>query len=161
EDYDDTPRKKRSSNTALVVILSILGAVFAIGCLGIVGCVALIRQASHKQQQEAAEVATAPGIKITAEALHAEDAANEVAADGKYRGKIIEVTGVVEEIGKGFGDQYVNLERGNLRIAGVRCSFPDSAREQLAKLKKGQTVTIKGRGNGFLVGEVGLKDCIL
>jgi hypothetical protein len=70
---------------------------------------------------------TGSAIVITADALHAEYKANEVAADGKYKDKTLEVSGTVQEIGKdALGAQYVNLSLASNQFeASVHCLFND------------------------------------
>ena len=51
-----------------------------------------------------------PSVKISASRLYKEYDANEIAADQKYKGKIIEVTGVIRDIGNDImNNAYVTL----------------------------------------------------
>ena len=82
---------------------------------------------------------TRKGFKISAATLIAAYEANEVAADEKFKGKLIEVTGVIDSIAKDIlGDPYVTLGSGkDFEIAHVQAMFPASAAKQLAGLRKG------------------------
>ena len=100
---------------------------------------------------------------IDAVALHGEYDANEVAADAKYHGRVFDVTGTVREIGKDFlGNSYVDLTLNpNGFLSSVHCGFNESENAGLARLTKGQDVTIHGRCTGFVVKTVEMKDCQL
>jgi tRNA_anti-like len=84
---------------------------------------------------------------------------NEVAADGKYKDKTLAVTGKISNIAETFGTYSVQLEGVDI-IVSVQCTFADSEKDAIAKLKKGQTTTLIGKGDGMTAGlYVGLTDC--
>ena len=94
-----------------------------------------------------------PDFEISAKKLSFEYQENEVAADEKFNGKIILVTGIIEDIGKDIMDSiYVLLSDGEeFSMSGVQCFFSDSQKGDAAKLKKGDKVTIKGKCDGLLM----------
>jgi hypothetical protein len=102
-------------------------------------------------------------VRILAQSLSADYKANEVSADRMYKGRLLIVTGTVKNIGVDAMDRpYVSLDTGDL-IAAVQCFFDrDNERQivKLSQLRKGQRVTIRGRGDGKLV-NVFLKGCVL
>lgn len=99
-------------------------------------------------------------IRTSATELFAAFDANKVAADAQYEGKILEVSGTVDSIGKDIMDSmYVALESGN-PILGVQCFFADSHQDTLSSLSKGQNVTIRGKCDGSM-GNVILRGCVL
>jgi ribosomal protein L40E len=89
-------------------------------------------------------------IKVTAVKLYKDYDANEVSADEKYKGKLLSVTGVITNISKTLGDLTVVLSSDNEveTILGVQCTFPESYKDSLAKLKRGETITVKGICSG-------------
>lgn len=95
-------------------------------------------------------------IKVDATTLIEEYNNNEVAADAKYKGKEVEVTGEVDRISSTFGKSSVTL--GGLM--GVSCYFSKAHEADIGALSKGQTVAIRGRVDGMMMG-VNLKDCQL
>lgn len=97
-----------------------------------------------------------PDIRISASQLHRDYQANEVRADTMYKGKILEITGVVESIGKDFLDTiYVELSVGDeYSFTSIQCFFADSHTEAAANLNEGKRVTIKGRCEGLTMGVV-------
>lgn len=95
-------------------------------------------------------------IKVDATTLIEEYNNNEVAADAKYKGKEVEVTGEVDRISSTFGKSSVTL--GGLM--GVTCYFSKAHEADIGALSKGQTVAIRGRVDGMMMG-VNVKDCQL
>lgn len=104
-----------------------------------------------------------PSIEITASQLAKEYADNEVKADSKYNGKVLLVTGTINDIGKGLLDDiYVTMGTG-ISVDfddgfGVQCSFPDKHEKEVANLNKGYSIKIKGKCGGVL-GYVQLDGC--
>jgi hypothetical protein len=99
-------------------------------------------------------------LKVSPKQLLADYTANEVAADLKYKGKTLEVTGPIESISKDFLDEvYVAIEAGD-PIRTVTCYLDSDSAKKVATLTKGQTVTVQGRGDGLLMNVV-LRDSVL
>ncbi|GIW90596.1 MAG: hypothetical protein KatS3mg109_1028 [Pirellulaceae bacterium] len=89
-----------------------------------------------------------PTVHVTATQLVDDYKANEIAADEKYKGEVIVVSGTIESIGTDiWGTMYVTLMTGN-PIVSVQCMFADKYKSQLANVRRGQYVTIKGRCEG-------------
>ncbi len=94
-----------------------------------------------------------PVHRVSAAQIVADYEASETAADAKYKGKVIVVTGVISNIYRGLlYIPYVELE------AGVRCSFSDDEDPVMIELSIGQTVSMKGQGDRLLFG-VELRGC--
>ena len=103
---------------------------------------------------------SAPDYRISAKKLYSEYDANGVAADLKYKDKILAVTGTVDDIDKDIMDDiYVTLE-GDEFIGSIQCFFADSHTGEAANLRKGQTITVKGRCDGQFM-NVLLKGCVI
>jgi hypothetical protein len=116
------------------------------------------RTASEKAKAEA-EFAALP--QVSAANLHKEYDENEVTADAKWKGKTVVVSGKIHSIEKDFtGDAYVTLSWEKYGFETVRCDFGKNM-EPLKTLKKGDSVKIKGRVNGFLMHNVMIRDCAL
>ena len=114
---------------------------------------AFLAIASTDEQVEQDISGISPEITISAQQLVSAYEANEIAADEKYNGKVIQVSGVVEEIGKDIMDSiYVTLTSGDDSVwSSVHCSFADSHKSAAAGLSKGQSVTIKGKCDGLMM----------
>ncbi len=102
------------------------------------------------------------GYKLSAAALINAYEANEVAADEKFKGAIVQVTGKIESVGKDFtGDPYVSIGSGkDFELTHVQAIFTGDDVKPLAKLKKGAEVTVQCTCNGKLM-NVLLKECSL
>ncbi len=98
-------------------------------------------------------------ILVTSKALAKDYDENELAADEKYKGKQLLVSGKVANIAETMGNVTVTLE-GHERLKDVMCSFIESEKGNVAKLKKRQQVTLIGTGDGSTAGlYVGLTKC--
>ncbi|WP_433867486.1 OB-fold protein [Ralstonia wenshanensis] len=107
---------------------------------------------------ETAEAAEPP-LPVKADALFRAYDDNEVAADQKYKGKSLLVTGTVQSIDKDFTDSIVvKLASGNPFMA-VHAYLDDQHAAMAASLKKGAKVAWVCTGAGRLVGSPVLHDC--
>jgi len=83
---------------------------------------------------------------------------NTVAADEKYKGKTIEVSGTISSIGKDILDtMYVSLKTGDI-IGSVQCMLEDSELEKAASLTQGQQITLTGEKPDYLMNVI-LRNC--
>jgi hypothetical protein len=100
-------------------------------------------------------------ITISAPAIVKEYLDNEVAADHKYKGKIVRMTAKIKDIGKDIlGDPYITFSDGEeYSFRSVQCFFKKSEQAKIGTLRKGQTVTIDGTVDGLMM-NVLLKDCV-
>lgn len=108
--------------------------------------------------------ATAPAsdakpIAVDAKVLTKEYDTNDLAADGKFKGKLLAVSGKIESIAETMGNVTVHVEGHNV-VLDVICSFEADQRDAVSKLKKGQATTLIGTGDGLTAGlYVGLNKC--
>ena len=99
-----------------------------------------------------------PSITISASKLYKEYNENEIAADEKYKGKIIEVTGVIRDIGNDIMDNaYITLV-GNEYFGDIQCYFNEKS--VVAKLSKGKRITVIGSCSGLMI-NVQINNCIV
>ena len=84
---------------------------------------------------------------------------NPIAADTKYKGKTLKLTGTVGTIDREIaGNTYITFDIEFLK--NIRITFKKSEESKVAELKKGQEVTIKGVCQGTLLSTtVALDDC--
>jgi hypothetical protein len=113
-----------------------------------------------------AEDKIVPSAKLTADQLSDAYQDNPVAADQKFKGKPIEITGEIVDFGQLalLGD-YVKLSVAKEGAMDVYCFFfpnDQGVKDQVAKLKKGQKVTLLGRCEGKAAGALGInvRDCL-
>ena len=113
----------------------------------------------ERQAKQTQVILAGPAIAVSATALDKEYDDNVVSADGKYKGKVLEVTGKVVRVAKEqFGRLTVELDaaEGN---SSVDCEFSESSRDQLVGLAPGQTITIRGMCQGKVADSVTLEKC--
>jgi len=113
--------------------------------------------------QSKQEPIKADSIKITAKELIDIYESNEVKADLMYKGKLVDVSGIVDEIRVTLGKTAVDLSSGNgSSLNNVTCYFDDKNEDiKVADLKKGDQVTISGVVNGKLIFGVGIDNSIV
>ncbi|OJV50442.1 MAG: hypothetical protein BGO31_13835 [Bacteroidetes bacterium 43-16] len=93
---------------------------------------------------------------ITASALVKAFEANEAEANKTYLNKVLDVSGVVQELSQNQDGQMVLvLAADDNPLSGVQCTM----REAIAQVKVGDRLTIKGFCNGFVMTVI-LSDCI-
>lgn len=97
-------------------------------------------------------VAANPAIPIDAKALSREYDNNEIAADQKYKGKVMAVTGKVDDIAETFGNVTIQMQGYKEIGMNVMCSFEDNAKAAVANVKKGSTITMIGTVTGATAG---------
>jgi hypothetical protein len=100
-------------------------------------------------------------IKITASELLSEYKANQVAADDKYKNKIIEVSGTINSIGKDVLDTpYVTIGGSSDIFTNIQCMFAKGDQSQLINLQKDTKITLRGNVSGYMM-NVLLTNCSL
>jgi hypothetical protein len=122
--------------------------------LSLLGC-------TTKEQKALPPSGTATAVK--AGDLMGEYAANAVAADSKYKGKLLKVTGKFGSAQKvplmGYAVQLLP-EDADVSLSGIECFMIESAVADVGKFQQGQIVTIQGMCDGQPVpGQVKLSKC--
>jgi hypothetical protein len=113
----------------------------------------------NKKEQKKVE-STEATFEGSAEALFRAYDENEIEADIQYKGKVLEISGKIDSIGKDIMDEpYVTLRVGRT-FGSVQCMFSKSSSQQLVRLRKGQAVVLKGRCAGKMVNVI-LRGCVV
>lgn len=114
--------------------------------------------AAPPAQQE--RVVTATPVDI--DTLLSEYKDNEVRADAQFKGKVIRVTGRVDDVKKDILNKpYVTIGTGApFEIPQVQCSLRSSEAAKAAQLSKGSTVTVTGKVSGLMM-NVQVSDCAI
>lgn len=124
---------------------------------------AIMLACASPEQEEADVSGQPPEVTTSAAQLSHDYEANEVAADARYKGRIVQVTGTVESVGKDLTDtMYVSLSGGDpYQIIGlVQCFFAASHQSELARMQKGMMVTVKCKCDGKF-GNILMKGCAM
>jgi hypothetical protein len=134
---------KKHPFITIIIVLIILGAIGSSGNKP----VQTNTQPESKQVEQKQEA-----IKITASKLAQAYIDNEVNGDTLYKGKLLEVSGTIKDIGKDILDYpYVMIESNpSDYFTQVQLLFSKDDLEKLSTLKKGTPITIQGIGNGKL-----------
>lgn len=98
-------------------------------------------------------------ISITAVALDEEYDSNEIAADKKYKGKTLAVTGKVQRITRDDKPGKVTVELIGTPDSTVDCHFDRAQQGELDNVAVGQEVTIRGKCKGKVRSFVTLETC--
>lgn len=135
-------RKKRTILWGGILLLLLIGA----------GWAWHLYDKPHQSAAGESAVAT-----INADTLYQQYQADEHAADQKYRGKVISVTGRLAEI-QHNGNSVIWILSSQPGGGGVNCQLFAGTKVD-PEPKAGDQVTLKGRCTGFLV-DVNLADCV-
>lgn len=101
----------------------------------------------------------AHSIVVSSLQLWSDYQANEIAADGRYKGQQVLVTGTVGSIDKGpFGGLLLRLATGN-QFMPTTCDMESSEQGQLAQLARGEQVRVLCVCRGIVLGSPQLDDC--
>lgn len=96
--------------------------------------------------------APAADIAISADELFRAYDANEVAADLKYKGRLITVEGKVDGINVSFdGEPYIVLAVTGQFLSGVRLNFSKAAMPHLARVQKGAVIRVRCEAKGMVL----------
>jgi hypothetical protein len=134
------------NNKLNILIISVVG-------LAVIGCNDL-KTGNQKTSPNVAIVTTSNTEKakpveqpfsMLANDLIAAYEKNEADADARYKGKTLVVQGKISNI----SENAVQITGTNARTSlTVKCDFDESQKGSVSNLKKGQTVTLQGTGNG-------------
>ena len=111
----------------------------------VTGCTVSLEEA---EQAEVDIADAAIEVRVTAVQMHDDYEANEVAANLKYDGKVLEVSGTIADIG-GVDDEayYVDLATGDFTLTPTRCYFGRSHLDDITSIPKGDRVALRGKGD--------------
>lgn len=142
---------------AVVLFAAVLGNLVEVEDSGGAGGYTIVWNTAHNETTEPTE----SYIEISAADLYAAYEENVVAADAKYENQKLKVTGTIVNIGKDIlDDTYITLDTGEY-LYSIQCYFLDSELDDVATLKKGDTVTLIGTCAGQAIANVILKRCEL
>lgn len=159
---NQTLPEKRKSWVKRHPILTTIGVLFVIGLIGS----SLDKSPDTKTVPDSTSSAQTEtkkepeSIKITSSAMVKEYIANEVSADTKYKGKLVEISGTIKDIGKDIVDTpYIIIESNpSDYFTQIQCMFSKSDVETVGSLQKNTAVVAQGEVSGKL-GNVLIREC--
>jgi hypothetical protein len=102
-----------------------------------------------------------PDIITNAPQIFNDYKSNEIAADEKYKNKIVAVVGMVDKIGKDILDKpYITLWVDRYSITGVQCFIQQSQMGLASSLNKGDYVALTGHCKGKFI-NILFEDCVI
>jgi preprotein translocase subunit YajC len=140
-------KKQAKTGSALTVIV-----------IGVLIFLWMRNNQSSKQETQPSYDAN-PAAWVDARSLASQFSDNEVRADQRWKGKQVRMTGRVRDVGTEIlGKRYVVLEGD--RQLDVQCIFPrDRYTDYVAKLSKGDAVTLEGKCQGKVLMNVLVDEC--
>lgn len=85
-----------------------------------------------------------------------------MAADQKYKGKVLQVSGTVGTVSDTLGSKQLSVTNGDeYTLESVYCRLTKESLEKAATLNKGGNVAVQGKNDGYSVGSVSLKNCTI
>lgn len=133
------------------MVLFVIGIVVAIAGSGGDKGSKVANQTSNQQPTQVQEP-----MKITAKELADDFDANQVAAENKWKGKLIEFSAEISNI-TDTGLSFQNVGSKQYSVTQISCRVTD--KQQLLPLKNGQMVTVKGTVGGQTIGVIDVSDC--
>jgi hypothetical protein len=144
-----------SENHAMTRLVPLV-TLFAL-ILGLLGC--------RTRTAPTATPAAAPAVTVKAGDLLTEYSTNAVAADAKYKGKLVQVSGKFGSAQKapllGYAVQLLPEDAPDVNASAVQCFIVESAEADVAKLQQGQMITLQGTCDGQVLSQVKLSKCTL
>jgi hypothetical protein len=117
-------------------------------------------QTQNNRQAEPTQPAPEAMKVVTADFIAAFDK-NQLSAEEKYKGKLIEFTAKVQNISEVMGSPFLSLEPETPEESyfgtTIQCFFKDKS--QLLSLANGQKVTVQGTVDTESFGVIGVEDC--
>jgi hypothetical protein len=118
-------------------------------------------QRATDEPQRATDEPQRNAIKVSVPELIKAYSDNEIAANARFQGKLVEVTGIAQSInaelvGKGG---YIMLALVMKSSNAVRASFDEDRLSDVSSLKAGQQVTVQCKVHGAALGIVVLEKC--
>ncbi len=142
--------KKKVLIGVVVIILGLI-VVSAIG-----GSKDKTTQTTTKTEVNTETQATPKPEKITARELADDFDGNQVAAEAKWKDKLVEFSAQISNI-TDTGLSFTDIASKQFSMSQISCKIQD--KQQLLPLKNGQTVTVKGTVGSQTIGVIDLKNC--
>lgn len=102
-------------------------------------------------------------LSVTSSEIAVAYAKNEIAAEIKYEQAPLLVRGTVADIGTAAGGKfYVTLKEADAFLVDVYCYFPETQREKLSTVERGDTLYVLGEcvGKNPFWGQIMIENCV-
>lgn len=112
-------------------------------------------EGSNKATQKQEQKVESP-TQVTAQELADAFDENQIAAEDKWKGKLVEFSAEITNI-TDAGLSFSKVASKEFSMAQISCKVAD--KKELLSLKNGQTVTVRGVVGGQLIGVIDVSDC--
>lgn len=167
----NSPLLRRKKKTPMQIVGIVVGSIGLLFALFIIIALVIPEDNSESNNEvatntnstvsssKAATSSESDTTKVNYKTLYKDYDANPINADKKYRNKKLILTGTIANIDRDIGQNpYITFNVDEYGAEQIKMSFDDD--DTVAKLKKGQTVTVKGTCSGtFTSTLVVLNDC--
>ena len=126
--------------------------IFLAALLVVIAAAIYLYNEYHRTNVNIASEAAAFGLQ--AEQLLSEFASDDSAANRKYVGKIISITGVVKSISRDERGFYTLNLGDTSSLSSIRCSIDTIHSGNVAAVQRGTTIKIKGNCTGYIEDEL-------
>ena len=114
------------------------------------------------KKEEAPKAQQEEAVEVSADALLEDYKNNELAADKKYKGKTLRVSGTVSQVTDVLGQKALSVDNGGeYELNSVYCILKKEQLDKAASLNKGDQVTVVGKNDGYNQINVTLKNCTI
>jgi len=121
---------------------------------------ALVLVSQHCEEDEGRQPLEQPSFAIPADDLYSAYVTNAVAADERFKDKVLAISGTVQSVAKYGKGSAVNLLTSN-GSGVVQCYFEEEQNQAVARLRRGQQAIIKGRCGQFYEDTVLVYECVM
>src|SRR3990167_3549461 len=132
-----------------LIIIIVIGVISSAGKSGSVQNSESTGSTQEKQQVQEPTL-------IKAQELADDFDANQVAAESKWKGQLVQFSAEINNI-TDSGLSFSNVASKEFSMAQISCKITD--KQQLLSLKNGQTVTVKGVVGNQTIGVIDISDC--
>ncbi|MCL4354836.1 MAG: OB-fold putative lipoprotein [Patescibacteria group bacterium] len=133
----------------VIVVIIVISVISSLGKSG------NNQSSSNSGTQQQAKVQQEP-TKVTAKELADDFDANQVAAESKWKGKLVEFSAEISNI-TDTGLSFQNVGSKQFSMAQISCRVAD--KQQLLPLKNGQMITVRGTVGNQTIGVIDVSDC--
>ena len=129
-----------------------------IGAVILIGIISGGGKGGSKTSQSSSPTPAPVAEKITAKQLADDFDENQVAAEAKWEGKLVEFSAKITNI-TDSGISFSNVASKDFSLAQISCRTKD--KDQLLTIKNGQTVTVQGIVGKQTIGVIDVDDCVV
>ncbi len=137
-------------------------AIVVVAFLIIIGAVSGGSQNNNTPAMVSSQQANPQPIDVSAAQLIADYGSNQVAADNKYKGPVLQVNGLLDSVNKDIlGNPYIVIKASLDSFNSVQCAFAQGQESQLSALQHGDQIVVQGEINNYILGSPMLSNCSL